>query len=181
VSGFATRFAGAVRGFDTAAYLAPKEARRMDPFMHYGVAAGVQAVTDAGLDFGKEDPTRSGVIMGSGIGGLEGMEREMGTWATTKNPRKISPFYIPGTIINMISGNLSIRFGLYEFDPRDRSRDAPHPARRRRYHDRRRRRACKHSHRARRLQSGEGALGEERRAGEGEPPMGPRPRWLRDG
>ena len=112
VSGFATRFAGAVRGFDTAAYLAPKEARRMDPFMHYGVAAGVQAVTDAGLDFGKEDPTRSGVIMGSGIGGLEGMEREIGTWATTKNPRKISPLYIPGTIINMIAGHLSIRFGL---------------------------------------------------------------------
>lgn len=84
----------------------------MDPFMHYGVAAGVQAVTDAGLDFGKEDPTRSGVIMGSGIGGLEGMEREIGTWATTKNPRKISPFYIPGTIINMIAGHLSIRFGL---------------------------------------------------------------------
>jgi len=111
-SGFATRFVGAVRGFDTAAYLAPKEARRMDPFMHYGVAAGVQAVNDAGLDFRQEDPTRSGVIMGSGIGGLEGMEREIGTWATTKNPRKISPFYIPSTIINMIAGHLSIRYGI---------------------------------------------------------------------
>ncbi|MGD9599884.1 MAG: beta-ketoacyl-ACP synthase II [Steroidobacteraceae bacterium] len=112
VSAFATRFAGAVRGFEVAQYLAPKEARRMDPFMHYGVAAGVQAVGDAGIDFTKEDPTRSGVIMGSGIGGLEGMEREIGTWATTKNPRKISPFYIPGTIINMIAGHLSIRYGI---------------------------------------------------------------------
>ncbi|MBV6417751.1 MAG: 3-oxoacyl-[acyl-carrier-protein] synthase 2 [Steroidobacteraceae bacterium] len=113
VSGFATRFAGSVRDFDLAQYLAPKEARRMDPFMHYGVAAGVQAVNDAGLDFSKEDPTRSGVIMGSGIGGLEGMEREIGTWATTKNPRKISPFYIPGTIINMIAGHLSIRYAIH--------------------------------------------------------------------
>ncbi len=111
-SAFATRFAGAARDFDLTQYLAPKEARRMDPFMHYGVAAGVQAVTDAGLDFSKEDPTRSGVIMGSGIGGLEGMEREIGTWATTKNPRKISPFYIPSTIINMIAGHLSIRYGI---------------------------------------------------------------------
>ncbi|MGE0581693.1 MAG: beta-ketoacyl-ACP synthase II [Steroidobacteraceae bacterium] len=112
VSAFATRFAGATRGFDVTAYLSPKEARRMDPFMHYGVAAGVQAVNDAGIDFSKEDPTRSGVIMGSGIGGLEGMEREIGTWATTQNPRKISPFYIPGTIINMIAGHLSIRYGI---------------------------------------------------------------------
>lgn len=111
-SAFATRFAGAARDFDLTQYLAPKEARRMDPFMHYGVAAGVQAVTDAGIDFSKEDPTRSGVIMGSGIGGLEGMEREIGTWATTKNPRKISPFYIPSTIINMIAGHLSIRYGI---------------------------------------------------------------------
>ncbi|MCW5573584.1 MAG: beta-ketoacyl-ACP synthase II [Steroidobacteraceae bacterium] len=110
---FATRFAGEVQGFDLAAYFAPKEARRMDPFMHYGVAAGVQAVDDAGIDFVKEDPTRSGVIMGSGIGGLEGMEREIGTWATTKNPRKISPFYIPSTIINMIAGHLSIRYGIH--------------------------------------------------------------------
>lgn len=110
---FATRFAGEVQGFDLTAYLAPKEARRMDPFMHYGVAAGVQAVDDAGIDFAKEDPTRSGVIMGSGIGGLEGMEREIGTWATTKNPRKISPFYIPSTIINMIAGHLSIRYGIH--------------------------------------------------------------------
>jgi len=112
VSAFGTRFAGEVRGFDVTAYLAPKEARRMDPFMHYGVAAGTQAVTDSGLDFSKEDPTRSGVIMGSGIGGLEGMEREIGTWATTKNPRKISPFYIPSTIINMIAGHLLIRYGI---------------------------------------------------------------------
>lgn len=109
---FSTRFAGEVQGFDVAQYLSPKDARRMDPFMHYGVAAGAQAVADAGLDFAKEDPARCGVLMGSGIGGLEGMEREIGAWATTKNPRKVSPFYIPSTIINMVGGHLSIRFGI---------------------------------------------------------------------
>jgi 3-oxoacyl-[acyl-carrier-protein] synthase II len=112
VSAFATKFAGAVQGFDVTAYLPPKEARRMDPFMHLGMGAGVQAVTDSGLDFAKEDTERCGAVMGSGIGGLVGIEAEVTTWNTSKNPRKISPFYIPSTIINMVSGHLSIRYGL---------------------------------------------------------------------
>jgi 3-oxoacyl-[acyl-carrier-protein] synthase II len=112
VSAFPTRFGGEVRDFDVTKYLSPKEARRMDPFMHYGLGAGVQAVEDSGADFGKLDVTRCGAIMGSGIGGLEGIEHTVTDYVTTKNPRKISPFYIPSTIINMIAGHLSIRYGL---------------------------------------------------------------------
>jgi 3-oxoacyl-[acyl-carrier-protein] synthase II len=112
VSQFATRFAGEVEGFDLGAYLSPKDARRMDPFMHYGVAAGVQAVADAGLDFGRLDPERCGTVMGSGIGGLEGIEHEVLAYAAAGNPKKVSPFYIPSTIINMVAGHLSIRFNL---------------------------------------------------------------------
>jgi 3-oxoacyl-[acyl-carrier-protein] synthase II len=109
---FATRFAGEVIGFDVAQYIAPKEARRMDPFMHYGMGAGIQAVADSGVDFGKEDGTRAGAIMGSGIGGLAGIEEEAISWERTHNPKKTSPFYIPSTIGNMVAGHLSIRFGL---------------------------------------------------------------------
>jgi 3-oxoacyl-[acyl-carrier-protein] synthase II len=111
-SAFPTRFAGEVRGFDASQYVSPKEARRMDAFMHYGVAAGVQAVTDSGLDFSRLDAARCGAIMGSGIGGLEGIEKQVAEYLATRNPRKISPFYIPSTIINMIAGHLSIRYGL---------------------------------------------------------------------
>jgi 3-oxoacyl-[acyl-carrier-protein] synthase II len=111
-SAFPTRFAGAVRDFDVGKYISPKDARRMDDFMHYGVAAGVQAVDDSGIDFAKLDLTRCGTIMGSGIGGLEGIEHQVIEYIATKNPRKISPFYIPSTIINMIAGHLSIRYGL---------------------------------------------------------------------
>jgi 3-oxoacyl-[acyl-carrier-protein] synthase II len=111
-SAFPTRFAGAVRDFDVGKYISPKDARRMDDFMHYGVAAGVQAVDDSGIDFAKLDVTRCGTIMGSGIGGLEGIEHQVIEYIATKNPRKISPFYIPSTIINMIAGHLSIRYGL---------------------------------------------------------------------
>jgi len=110
-SAFPVRFAGAVRGFDIDQYLTHKEARRMDPFMHYGVAAGVQAVADAGLDFSKLDPERCGAITGAGIGGLGTIEDEHSAWLNG-GPRKISPFYIPASIINMLSGHLSIRFGL---------------------------------------------------------------------
>jgi len=110
-SAFPVRFGGAVRGFDLDAYLPPKEARRMDPFMHYGVAAGVQAVADAGLDFDKHDRDRCGVLMGAGIGGLGTIEDEYAAWVKG-GVRKISPFYIPSSIINMLAGHLSIRFGL---------------------------------------------------------------------
>jgi 3-oxoacyl-[acyl-carrier-protein] synthase II len=112
VSAFPVRFGGQVRGFEVGAYLAPKEARRMDDFMHYGVAAGVQAVTDSGIDFSKTDPTRCGAVCGAGIGGLGTIEAEYGEYLKANNPRKISPFFVPATIINMIAGHLSIRYGL---------------------------------------------------------------------
>jgi 3-oxoacyl-[acyl-carrier-protein] synthase II len=112
VSAFPVRFGGQVRNFDVGAYITPKDARRMDEFMHYGVAAGIQAVTDSGIDFSKEDPARCGAICGAGIGGLGTIEAEYGDYLKAHNPRKISPFFVPATIINMISGHLSIRYGL---------------------------------------------------------------------
>jgi 3-oxoacyl-[acyl-carrier-protein] synthase II len=112
VSAFPVRFGGAVRDFDVSQYMPPKEARRMDEFMHYGVAAGVQAVTESGLDFSRADPTRCGAVCGAGIGGLGTIEAEYGEYLKANNPRKISPFFVPATIINMIAGHLSIRYGL---------------------------------------------------------------------
>lgn len=112
VSGFPCRFGGAVRDFKLEDYLPPKEARRMDEFMHYGIAAGVQAMADSGVDLTKIDLDRAGVITGSGIGGLHTIEEEHNAFLGAHSPRKISPFFVPSTIINMISGHLSIRFGL---------------------------------------------------------------------
>jgi 3-oxoacyl-[acyl-carrier-protein] synthase II len=112
VSAFPVRFGGQVRDFDVGQYLQPKETRRMDAFMHYGVAAGVQAVTDSGIDFGKTDPTRCGAVCGAGIGGLWTIEEEFSEYLKANSPRKISPFFVPATIINMIAGHLSIRYGL---------------------------------------------------------------------
>lgn len=111
-SAYATKIGGAVRGFEVTDYISPKEARRMDEFQHYGVASGIQAVTDAGIDFATCDAERCGVIMGAGIGGLATIEAEHDSMLEAKGPRKISPFFIPATIINMISGHLSIRYGL---------------------------------------------------------------------
>ncbi len=108
---FATRFGGAVRNFDLSQYMSPKEARRMDEFMHYGIAAGAQAVNDAGLDFDQLDRDRCAVITGAGIGGLGTIEAEHDAFLAG-GPRRISPFYIPASIINMLSGHLSIRYGL---------------------------------------------------------------------
>jgi len=112
VSAFPARFGGQVRDFDVGQYISPKEARRMDDFMHYGVAAGMQAVTDSGIDFSKTDPGLCGAVCGAGIGGLWTIENEYEDYLEAKNPRKISPFFVPATIINMISGHLSIRYGL---------------------------------------------------------------------
>ena len=112
VSAFPVRFGGQVRDFDVGQYLQPKEARRMDEFMHYGVAAGVQAVTDSGIDFGKTDPSRCGAVCGAGIGGLWTIEEEFSEYLKANSPRKITPFFVPATIINMIAGHLSIRYGL---------------------------------------------------------------------
>lgn len=111
-SAYATKIGGAVRGFDVNEYITPKEARRMDEFMHYGMASGIQSVNDAGVDFNALDTERCGVIMGAGIGGLATIEAEYESMVEAKSPRKISPFFIPATIINMISGHLSIRYGL---------------------------------------------------------------------
>jgi len=112
VSAFPTRFGGQVRDFDVSQYIPPKEARRMDDFMHYGVAAGVQAVADSGIDFSKTDPTLCGAVCGAGIGGLWTIEEDYGEYLKANTPRKISPFFVPATIINMIAGHLSIRYGL---------------------------------------------------------------------
>ena len=106
-----SQIAGEVKGFDIAQYLSPKEARRMDTFIHYGMAAGLQAWRDAGVDISTENSERAGVNFGSGIGGLpliEAMHDEL----LKNGPRRISPFFIPGTIINTIAGNLSIMLGL---------------------------------------------------------------------
>lgn len=111
-SAFATRIAGEVRDFDVTAYIPPKDARRMDPFIHYGIAAGVQAVRDAGLDPVPEAlRPRFGVMMAAGIGGISTIEQTTLAWKAG-GPRKISPFFVPGTIINMVAGNLAILLGL---------------------------------------------------------------------
>lgn len=114
-SNFACRIAGEVKGFDLAAYIAPKEARTMDTFIHYGIAAAAQAVADAGLKTGEqldeEAATRIGCIVGSGIGGLPMIE-ETHAELTQRGPRRISPFFVPASIINMISGHVSMRFGF---------------------------------------------------------------------
>ncbi len=112
VSAFPVRFGGQVRDFDLGAYISPKDARRMDDFMHYGVAAGMQAMVDSGFDVARSDATRCGAIMGAGIGGLGTIEAEYHDYLKAHNPRKISPFFVPATIINMIAGHLSIKYGL---------------------------------------------------------------------
>ncbi|HAO87326.1 MAG TPA: beta-ketoacyl-[acyl-carrier-protein] synthase II [Gammaproteobacteria bacterium] len=111
VSEFSTRFGGSLQDFDRDKYIAPKEARRMDEFMHYGIAAGVQALEDSGLEESGFDPERFGVAVGSGIGGITTIE-ETALQIHESGPRKVTPFFVPGSIINMISGNLSIRFNL---------------------------------------------------------------------
>ena len=110
-SAFSSQIAGEVKGFDVTEYISAKEARRMDIFIHYGLAAGVQAIKDSGIVVTPENAERIGVNIGSGIGGLPMIEDTHNTYLEG-GARKISPFFIPGTIINMISGNLSIMFGL---------------------------------------------------------------------
>ncbi|WP_227814633.1 beta-ketoacyl-ACP synthase II [Nitrogeniibacter aestuarii] len=108
---FPVKIAGEVKGFNVGDYLSPKEARRMDTFIHYGLAAGIQAVKDAGIEVPGENAERFGVNIGSGIGGLPMIEATHDDFKRG-GPRKISPFFIPGTIINMISGHLSIMYGF---------------------------------------------------------------------
>lgn len=111
VSAYSTHFAGCVKDFDVSTYIPIKEARRMDTFLQYGMAAGIQAVTDAGLQDSPYDPSRVGVFVGSGIGGITNIEEAVHT-IDNSGPRRISPFFVPGSIINMISGNLSIHFNF---------------------------------------------------------------------
>jgi len=108
---FSTRFAGEVKGFNIEDYIPGKEARHMDTFIHYGMAAGIQAVQDSGLTVTDENAERIGVIVGSGIGGLPMIE-ETHAELTNRGPRRISPFFVPASIINMISGHLSIKYGF---------------------------------------------------------------------
>ncbi|WP_372827849.1 beta-ketoacyl-ACP synthase II [Polaromonas sp.] len=110
-SNLPVRFAGEVKDFDVSAYLPAKEARRMDTFIHYGMAAAIQAIKDAGLEAHPAEAQRIGVSIGSGIGGLPYIEATHDDYLAG-GPRKISPFFVPGSIINMISGNLSILYGF---------------------------------------------------------------------
>lgn len=111
VSEFPTRIAGEVRDFDIGDYIPARDARRMDRFMHYGIASSVDAVKDSGLEVTAENGHRIGVAMGAGIGGLATIEDNHNKYLAG-GVRKISPFYIPGSIINMTSGNVSIMYGM---------------------------------------------------------------------
>jgi 3-oxoacyl-[acyl-carrier-protein] synthase II len=110
-SNFSSQIAGEVKDFDVSQYLPAKEARRMDTFIQYGLAAAIEAVKDSGIEATEENAERIGVSIGSGIGGIQLIEQTNDTY-DEGGPRKVSPFFIPGTIINMISGNLSIMFGF---------------------------------------------------------------------
>jgi 3-oxoacyl-[acyl-carrier-protein] synthase II len=110
-SPFASQIAGEVKGFDVGKYLAPKEARRFDTFIHYGLAAAMESIQDAGLDLDKLDRERIGACIGSGIGGLPLIEETHDAYLAG-GPRKISPFFVPGTIINLVAGQISIMYGL---------------------------------------------------------------------
>lgn len=111
VADFATRFGGSIRDFDIKEYMSAKEARKMDVFMHYGMAAGIQAINDAQLEVSEQNAASIGCCIGSGIGGLPGIEAGHEAFRQG-GPKKISPFFVPSNIINMISGNLSIKYGL---------------------------------------------------------------------
>ena len=108
---YPTRIAGEVHGFDPAQYVPPKDVKKMDPFIHYGIAAGIQALRDSGLTVSADNAERIGVAIGAGIGGIATIERTS-LILHEGGPRKISPFFVPSSIINMIAGNLSIMLGL---------------------------------------------------------------------
>ncbi len=111
VSAFAVRFGGSVKDFDPGQYIPAKDQKKMDTFIHYGIAAACEAIGDSGLEITEENADRIGVAIGSGIGGISSIENGYDAYLKG-GPRKISPFFVPQSIINMISGNLSIKFGL---------------------------------------------------------------------
>lgn len=110
-SAFSTRFGGPIYGFDATQYIPAKDTRKMDKFIHYGVAAGSQALADSGLEVTDENRRRIGVAVGSGIGGISGIESSYEAFLKG-GPRRITPFFVPANIVNMVAGNLSIKFGL---------------------------------------------------------------------
>jgi 3-oxoacyl-[acyl-carrier-protein] synthase II len=109
---FSTHFGGEIRELDIGPYLSVKDARRMDAFMQYGVIAGMQAMRDSGLEVTEANTDRIGILMGSGMGGLESIEDTYDKYLETHSPKKVSPFFIPGSIINLVSGHLSIAFKI---------------------------------------------------------------------
>jgi 3-oxoacyl-[acyl-carrier-protein] synthase II len=109
---FPTHFGGEVRNLDLAPYISVKDARRMDAFMQYGVVAGMQAMRDSGLQVTEANSDRIGIMMGSGMGGLESIEEAHNKYLETRSPKKVSPFFIPASIINLVSGHLSINFKI---------------------------------------------------------------------
>jgi 3-oxoacyl-[acyl-carrier-protein] synthase II len=109
---FSTHFGGEIRQLDIEPYLSAKDARRMDAFMQYGVIAGMQAMRDSGLEVTEANSDRIGILMGSGMGGLESIEETYDKYLETHSPKKVSPFFIPGSIINLVSGHLSIAFNI---------------------------------------------------------------------
>ena len=109
---FSTHFGGEIRQLDLEPYLSAKDARRMDAFMQYGVVAGMQAMRDSGLTVTEANSDRIGVLMGSGMGGLESIEETYDKYLETHSPKKVSPFFIPASIINLVSGHLSIAFNI---------------------------------------------------------------------
>src|SRR6056300_1474559 len=108
---FSVHFGGPIYDFPLEDYISKKDAKKMDPFQHYGIAAGIQAIKDSGIEITEENAKRIGVAVGSGIGGIGGIENGYGAYLKG-GPRKISPFFVPANIINMVAGNLSIMFGL---------------------------------------------------------------------
>ncbi len=112
VSAFPVRFHGPVAGFEAEKYLSAKELRKMDPFMHYGYGAAADAIKDSGIEVTPANAHRIGITMGAGIGGLDTIEENYRKYAETQSPKRISPFFVPGSIINMISGHISIQFKL---------------------------------------------------------------------
>jgi 3-oxoacyl-[acyl-carrier-protein] synthase II len=109
---FPVHFGGQAVGFNADEYLSPKDARKFDPFVSFGVAAAVQAIRDSGLEVSEANTARVGVAMGAGIGGLSTIEENTARWLEARTPRKISPFFIPGSIINAAAGQVSIMYGL---------------------------------------------------------------------
>ncbi len=110
-SAFSVRFGGSIKDFDVTTVMSRKDAKKMDTFIHYGIAAGKEAIEDSGIEVTDENAERIGIAIGSGIGGLSGIEAGYDAYLKG-GPRKISPFFVPSNIINMISGNLSIKYGM---------------------------------------------------------------------